>query len=283
MNNMIIQADNINFIYKNSNIQITALNNISFKIKKGEFIAIIGANGSGKTSLGKLFNALFVPSTGKMRIGEMDTSLPSNLQAIRQKVGMVFQNPENQIIGSTVEEDIAFGLENLGLELTQMEKRIEASLKVVHMEHLKKISPHDLSGGQKQRLAIASVIAMQSEIIVFDEPTTLLDPESAKEILNLIHTLNKMLNITIIFITQNMNELLNIDRILVLDKGKLLMDNTPDLVFSISNAELLHSLGLELPAIAEISEHLIKLGVIMPRLLNREDEMIEFITSYKKK
>ncbi|MBI5417939.1 energy-coupling factor transporter ATPase [Candidatus Poribacteria bacterium] len=279
---MLIQIENLNYKYKTASGEISALKNINLTINKGEFIALIGPNSSGKSTLAKLLNALYLPESGNLHVDGLDTLSSENLLPIRQKVGMVFQNPENQIVGSTVEEDIAFGLENLGLDLNLMKQRIEYALSIVHMQNLKKISPHELSGGQKQRLAIAGVLAMQPQIIVFDEPTSLLDPQSAWEIVNLLHKLHKEHNITVILITQNMEEILNVDRIIVLNEGTVFMQGAPANIFTPLNIELLFSLGLEPPAMVELSRQLIKQNFPLPYYFMNEEKLVAYLSNMKK-
>ncbi len=274
---MIIKLENINFNYKTSSFEISALKNINLEIKKGEFVAIIGSNSSGKSTLVKMLNALLLPDSGKVIIDGLDTSILSNLWQIRQKAGMVFQNPENQIVGSTVEEDIAFGLENFGIELPEMKKRIENALKLVHMEELRLFSPLELSGGQMQRLAIAGILALQPEIIILDEPTSLLDPQSAIEILNLIHKINKQNNITIIWVTQNMEEIVDADRILIMNEGTLFINSNFEKIFSKEGIETLHSLNLGLPSLVELSYRLMNNKFPLKEFFARENEMAEAI------
>ncbi|MBI5207938.1 MAG: energy-coupling factor transporter ATPase [Candidatus Firestonebacteria bacterium] len=288
---MIIQLENVKFIYKSTSFsghhtkhnpcEITALENINLSINKGEFVTVIGPNSSGKSTFAKLLNALLIPTSGRVIINNLDTCNMDNLYKIRQNAGMVFQNPENQIIGSTIEEDVAFGLENLGLLKSIMNERIEYALKVVHMEHMRKVSPYDLSGGQKQKLAIAGVIAMQPEIIVFDEPTALLDPVSCEEIIELIGILNNKHNITIILITQNMEEVVFAKRIIVFNKGSIYLDGLPEEILSLKKVRELRSFGLELPGLAMLSEQLINKGFGLKDLIFNKEKLLEQIITRK--
>ncbi len=227
-----------------------ALDDVSVHIRKGEFVAILGSNGSGKSTFARHLNALLVPEEGKVYVNGCDTSDDSLYLQVRQSCGMVFQNPDNQIIGQTVEEEVAFGPENMGIPTEEMEKRVTDSLKRVGLEKERFNSPNRLSGGQKQRVAIAGILAMKPKCIVFDEPTAMLDPAGRKEVIATAHELNRTEGITIILITHYMNEAAGADRVIVMDKGRPVMDGTPRQVFA--KADELRRYKLELPAVTEL-------------------------------
>jgi len=235
------------------------LNNINLKINKGEFVAILGHNGSGKSTLAKHFNSLLRPTKGSVFIKDMDTLDESIQWNIRQTVGMVFQNPDNQIVATTVEEDVAFGPENLGVDPAEIRERVNHALKTVDMYEYRKHAPHLLSGGQKQRIAIAGVIAMKPECIVLDEPTAMLDPVGRHEVMNTIKKLNREEGITVVLITHYMDEAIQADRVIVMEKGNIIMDGKPKLVFS--NVEKLKQVGLDVPQVTELSYELRKENV----------------------
>ena len=235
------------------------LNNINLKINKGEFVAILGHNGSGKSTLAKHFNSLLRPTKGSVFIKDMDTLDESIQWNIRQTVGMVFQNPDNQIVATTVEEDVAFGPENLGVDPAEIRERVDHALKTVDMYEYRKHAPHLLSGGQKQRIAIAGVIAMKPECIVLDEPTAMLDPVGRHEVMNTIKKLNREEGITVVLITHYMDEAIQADRVIVMEKGNIIMDGKPKLVFS--NVEKLKQVGLDVPQVTELSYELRKENV----------------------
>ena len=256
-----------------------ALDNVSVHIRRGEFVAVLGANGSGKSTFAKHINGLLVPEEGKVFVGGLDTADEKNLLQIRQMAGMVFQNPDNQIIAQTVEEDVAFGPENMGIPTDEMQKRVDEALERVGLTAEKYNSPNRLSGGQKQRVAIAGVLAMKPECIIFDESTAMLDPAGRKEVIATAHELNKANNITVILITHYMNEALGADRILVMDHGKIVMDGTPRQIFS--RPEEIRKYKLEVPDITELAYRLHKSGAPMPQLVLGEDEFMEAIRSAK--
>lgn len=235
------------------------LNNINLKINKGEFVAILGHNGSGKSTLAKHFNSLLRPTKGSVFIKDMDTLDESIQWNIRQTVGMVFQNPDNQIVATTVEEDVAFGPENLGVDPAEIWERVDHALKTVDMYEYRKHAPHLLSGGQKQRIAIAGVIAMKPECIVLDEPTAMLDPVGRREVMNTIKKLNREEGITVVLITHYMDEAVQADRVIVMEKGNIIMDGKPKSVFS--NVEKLKQVGLDVPQVTELSYELRKENV----------------------
>lgn len=258
---------------------VNALNGVSISVNKGEFIAILGHNGSGKSTFAKHINALLKPTKGTLWIKGMDTNDDSNLWEIRQNAGMVFQNPDNQIIATIVEEDVAFGPENLGVKPSEIRKRVDNSLKTVEMTEYMRHSPTLLSGGQKQRIAIAGVLAMKPDCIILDEPTAMLDPRGRKEVIDTIYKLNKEENITIILITHYMEETINADRVIVMDKGIVAMRGTPKEIFS--QVEKLKSLGLDVPQVTEVVYNLIKKGIKLPNDILSIEEMVGAICQYK--
>lgn len=245
-----------------------ALDGVSLHIPKGQFVAVIGANGSGKSTLAKHINGLLVPEEGTVTVNGLDTRDEENLLEIRRSAGMVFQNPDNQIIAQTVEEDVAFGPENIGIPTEEMQQRVDEALERVGLAAEKYNSPNRLSGGQKQRVAIAGVLAIKPECIVLDEPTAMLDPAGRREVIETAHELNKNDGITIVLITHYMNEAAGADRIIVMDKGSMVMDGTPREIFA--RADELKELKLEVPAVTELA-HTLGMGACV---LN-EDEFIE--------
>lgn len=247
-----------------------AVKNVSFSISKGEFVAIVGRNGSGKSTLARTMNALILPTEGTVFVDNIDTKDDEMIWEIRSRVGMVFQNPDNQIIGTSVEEDVAFGLENMGVEREEMLKRISWALNVVKLEKERKMEPHLLSGGQKQRCAIAGIVAMQPECIVLDEATAMLDPMGRREVIALISKLNKEQNITIVHITHHMDEVSQADRVILIDNGTVLADKTPAEFFS--DVETVQKAGLEVPQITALFHLLRKQGVDLPAdIINTQD------------
>ncbi|MBR5535349.1 MAG: energy-coupling factor transporter ATPase [Clostridia bacterium] len=255
-----LRCENVTFVYKNEEGEgRKVLDNINLNIEKGSFVAILGRNGSGKSTLAKHFNAVLIPDEGKVYVNETPTDDEKKLSDIRKSVGMVFQNPDNQIVATTVCEDVAFGLENLGVPFDEMHKRVDDALRAVGMYEYKNAQPHLLSGGQKQRVAIAGVIAMESECIVFDEPTAMLDPKGRKEVMETIKKLNSEMGITVIIITHFMEEAAKCDRVIVLDKGKIVNDGTPEEVFS--KVDEITSRGLDVPQVTRLVNLLKKNGV----------------------
>lgn len=253
----------------------TALDHVSLDIAQGEFVAILGHNGSGKTTLAKHFNALLTPEEGTVWIGGKDTKSGEELWKLRQMAGMVFQNPDNQIVAGTVEEDVAFGPENMGLPSVQIEKRVEEGLHGTGMTDYRHRSPNKLSGGQKQRVAIAGVVAMRTNCIIFDEPTAMLDPTGRQEVLDTMFRLNKEHGITVILITHNMEEAVAADRIFVMKKGEVVLQGTPREVFR--QREIIEGCRLELPQVTKLAHELREAGLpIDTDLLNRQ-ELVEAI------
>lgn len=256
-----------------------AINDVNLQIKEGEFIAILGHNGSGKSTMAKHMNALLIPTEGKMLVNKMDTSDMNNLWNIRETAGMVFQNPDNQLVATIVEEDVAFGPENLGVPPEEIRKRVDEALERVGMSEYKRHAPHLLSGGQKQRIAIAGILAMKPKCIIFDEPTAMLDPSGRKEVLDTIIDLNKNYGITVILITHYMDEGAKADRIVVMDKGKLILDGKPRDVFS--NVEKMKSIGLDVPQVTELSYELQKAGINIDTRILDVNEMVNAICQLK--
>lgn len=252
--------------------KIQALINVNISIKKGEFIAILGANGSGKSTLAKHMNALLRPSEGTIWVNGSDTKDESQLWNVRQSTGMVFQNPDNQIIATIVEEDIAFGPENLGVEPKEIRRRVDDALNAVSMTEYAGSPPHFLSGGQKQRISIAGVLAMKPDCIVLDEPTAMLDPKGRREVINTVARLNKEEKITVILITHFMDEAIKADRVIVMDNGKVAMDDTPRRVFA--QAERVRELWLDVPQMTEIAHCLRDLGLPVRDDILTIDEMV---------
>ena len=251
-----------------------AIDGVSFTIEKGKFTAIIGQNGSGKSTLAKNMNALLTPTEGTMLVDGMDTSDAENTWKVRQRVAMVFQNPDNQIVSAIVEDDVAFGPENLGIDPEEIRSRVDNALTGVDMVEYKKKAPHLLSGGQKQRIAIAGAVAMQPECIVFDEPTAMLDPRGRQEVLNVIGQLNAK-GITTVLITHFMEEAALADKIIVMDSGKIQMEGTPKEVFS--RADELKALSLGVPPAVELGLELKKKGIPVPEDIMTIDEMVDYL------
>lgn len=262
----IISAENVDFHYpaeysengEEAAKTVPVLRDISLKVKKGEFLAVLGHNGCGKSTLAKHFNAIHLPCGGKVYAAGFDTADEEHLFDIRQHVGMVFQNPDNQIVATIVEEDVAFALENMGVPPEEMRERVDSALKSVGMYEYREHSPHQLSGGQKQRVAIAGIIAMRPDCIIMDEPTAMLDPLGRREVLKTIRELNSRYGITIVLITHYMDEAAKADRVVVMDKGKIVIDNVPSEVFS--DVELMKGLGLDVPQVTELMYMLGKNG-----------------------
>lgn len=250
---------------------VKALDDVTLSINKGEFVSIIGTNGSGKSTLAKHFNVLLTPSDGDVQVLGMDTKDPDNLWNIRQHVGMVFQNPDNQIVAAIVEEDVAFGPENLGVEPKEIRRRVDEALASVNMTEYALHSPGLLSGGQKQRIAIAGVLAMKPACIVLDEPTAMLDPTGRKEVLDTVRRLNKEEGITIVYITHFMEEAVASDRVVVMKNGKLIEEGTPHQIFS--QVEMLKDLGLDVPVAAEVAHKLAEQGIPMKSGIITEEEL----------
>ena len=253
------------------------LKDVSLSIRKGSFTAILGHNGSGKSTFAKHINAILLPESGTMQVDGMDTRDESLLFDIRQKAGMVFQNPDNQIVATIVEEDVAFAPENLGVEPKEIRRRVDEALKTVGMYEYKEHAPSQLSGGQKQRVAIAGVIAMQPDCIVLDEPTAMLDPQGRQEVIETIHRLNREEGITIILITHYMEEAAEADRVVVIDGGKVVLDDTPVKVFS--QVDRMRSLGLDVPQVTELAWELKAAGIPISTEIITESECLSALES----
>ena len=268
-----IETLNLSYSYDSEESNRQVLKDINIKINKGEFVAILGHNGSGKSTLVKSFNSIVLPSGGKVYVDKLDTSDESLTYQIREKVGMVFQNPDNQIVATIVEEDVAFGPENLGVPRNEIRNRVDSSLKAVDMYAYKEHAPHMLSGGQKQRIAIAGVLAMEPEYMIFDEATAMLDPTGRNEILNTIIDLNKKKNITVVMITHYMEEAIKADRVIVLKNGEVVLEGKPEEVFK--NVEEMNELKLGVPQSTELMHELGKKGIKFSRTVLTADEFVE--------
>lgn len=276
MSDTFIKFDNVSFAYDSEEEQpIRAVNDFSLAVPEGQFMAILGHNGCGKSTVAKLVNGILVPTKGKVTVAGMDTSDEDKTVDIRRNVGMVFQNPDNQIVATIVEDDVAFGPENLGVEPSEIRKAVDAALKAVGMYEFRKREPHRLSGGQKQRVAIAGVIAMNTKCIVMDEPTAMLDPQGRKEVIDTVMKLNKEFGITVILITHFMDEAVKADRVVVMDDGCIALDSTPKQVFR--NVEKIKALGLDVPQATELVYRLRKRGMKLPDDILDENECAEAV------
>ena len=260
-----IEPKNLSFIYREEDMESgeikeeKVLKDINIEIEKGSFTAVLGHNGSGKSTLAKHFNAILLPSGGKVYVKGMDTADENNIFNIRQSAGMVFQNPDNQMVAALVEDEVAFAPENLGVEPKEIRRRVDECLEIVNMTKYAQSSPSKLSGGQKQRVAIASVLAMNPEILILDEPTAMLDPKGRSEVIKTIKMLNEEKDITVVLITHYMDEAAQADRTVVIDDGEIVLDGTPKEVFK--NVEKLKSLGLDVPQVTELAYELRKMGI----------------------
>ncbi|MBR5560512.1 MAG: energy-coupling factor transporter ATPase [Clostridia bacterium] len=264
-------ASNLTYTYPEA--AKNAVSGVSMRVKKGEFLAILGHNGSGKSTLAKLFNALYVPSAGTVWVCGLDTKDDDLVFDIRQHAGMVFQNPDNQIVATVVEEDVAFGLENNGVEPKEIRVRIDEALKAVNMSKYAKKAPHMLSGGQKQRVAIAGVLAMKPDVIILDESTAMLDPSGRQEVMNTVHRLNKEEGISVVIITHYMAEAATADYVIVMDGGRIAMNGTPREVFT--QVERVRELGLDVPPMTDLAHMLRENGVNVRADVLTVDEMVE--------
>ena len=274
----IVETKNLKFEYirrdDEGNVEgiTTAIDDVSLEIKQGDFIAILGHNGSGKSTLAKHINAILYPTEGTVWVDGMNTTDEAHLWDIRQEAGMVFQNPDNQIIGQVVEEDVGFGPENLGVPTEEIWQRVEESLKAVGMYEFRKYSPNKLSGGQKQRVSIAGVIAMHPKCIILDEPTAMLDPNGRKEVIRAVRALNDVEEITVILITHYMEEIIHADRAIVMDEGKIAMEGTPREIFS--QVEKRKSLRLDVPQVTLLAHELKQNGVPLPDGILTTEELV---------
>ena len=278
-NETMIEVNHLSHLYVDENgNDVRALDDVSLTIRRGEFVAIIGTNGSGKSTLAKHFNVLLQPTGGNVTVCGFDTLDDEHIWNIRQHVGMVFQNPDNQIVAAVVEEDVAFGPENLGVPSAEIRKRVDDALAAVNMTEYAEHGPHLLSGGQKQRIAIAGVLAMKPDCIVLDEPTAMLDPKGRLEVLETTHRLNKEEGITIVIITHFMEEAVTADRVVVMKNGVKLQEGTPREIFT--QVDTLKDLGLDVPVAAEVASKLIQKGVDIPNDIITNDELGDALTTY---
>ena len=274
----IIKAFKLGFDYfkydEDGNVEATqrAVNDVNLDIEAGDFVAVLGHNGSGKSTLAKQINALLIPSEGTMWVDDMDTAKEPELWKIRQRAGMVFQNPDNQIIGTVVEEDVGFGPENMGVPTDEIWKRVDDSLKKTGMTAYRYQSPNKLSGGQKQRVAIAGVVAMRPSCIVLDEPTAMLDPNGRKEVLEAVSELNKKENVTVILITHYMEEVIHANKVYVMDRGNVVMQGTPKEIFS--QVETLKKYRLDVPQVTLLAHELHMAGVDIPEGILTKEELV---------
>ncbi|SDA16234.1 energy-coupling factor transport system ATP-binding protein [Ruminococcus sp. YE71] len=280
-----LDAENVRFSYVNEAeeppVRTEVLKDVTLRVKKGEFTAVLGHNGSGKSTLAKCFNAINLPDSGTVTVAGLRTDDENNLLPIRKSAGMVFQNPDNQIVATIVEEDVAFALENLGVEPSEIRRRVDEALKTVGMYKYRMHAPHKLSGGQKQRVAIAGILAMNPDCILLDEPTAMLDPRGRKEVMDTIKRLNREQGVTIVLITHYMEEAAQADRIVVIDGGELLLDGTPRKIFS--QVETMKNLGLDVPQVTELAWRLRKAGYDIPEDIITEEECAEAIAALLKK
>ena len=277
-----LYAKNITFSYINdfdeneSAKKTTVFRNLNFAVERGEFVAVLGHNGSGKSTLVKCFNGINIPEEGDVIVNGYNTKDEEHLLDIRQSVGMVFQNPDNQIVATIVEEDVAFALENMGVEPKEIRRRVDDALKTVGMYEYREHAPHKLSGGQKQRVAIAGILAMRPDCILLDEPTAMLDPNGRKEVLKTIKMLNKEFGVTIVLITHYMDEAAQAERVVVMDSGEIVMNDTPKKVFS--RVEELKNIGLDVPQVTELTHMLIDEGISLDSEIITEDECVQALS-----
>ncbi|MFQ9977407.1 energy-coupling factor transporter ATPase [Clostridium cadaveris] len=276
-----IKSENLTYKYfhEDENEEKFAVNGVNLNVDRGEFLVILGHNGSGKSTIAKLMNALLLPSSGTIYINGMDSKDSDNLWNIRSSAGMVFQNPDNQLVATIVEEDVAFGPENLGVDPKEIRQRVDSSLKKVGMYEYRRHAPHLLSGGQKQRVAIAGILAMRPKCIVLDEPTAMLDPSGRKEVIKTIKELNKEYGITIVLITHYMEEAVEADRIIVMDDGKVLMEGKPRDVFS--KVREMKKIGLDVPQVTELAYELKKSGIDVSEKILTINEMVNALCQLK--
>lgn len=274
----IIELKNVSFSYDK---RIPALKNLSLSVCEGQYVAVIGHNGSGKSTLAKLLNALVLPDRGTVFIDGKDATDKKQTYDVRKKVGVVFQNPDNQLVASIVEDDVAFGPENIGIKREEIGERIDFALKAVGMEKFRKASPTRLSGGQKQRIAIAGVLALMPKVLVLDESTAMLDPQGRKEVLSVVEKLNKEQGVTVINVTHYMEEVVRADKVYVLNDGEIALQGTPEEIFS--QKEKLKELGLELPIATVIADKLIEKGVRLPQGILTEERLAEELCALKQK
>ncbi len=276
----IIRLEDLVYQYKREDLtpEDPAIDHVNIQIAPGSFTAVIGRNGSGKSTLAKNINGLLLPTEGAVYVKGWDTADQDKIWEIRQSAGMVFQNPDNQLVSSIVEDDVAFGPENLGVEPGEIRKRVDESLYAVNMYEERKKAPHLLSGGQKQRIAIAGVVAMRPECIIFDEPTAMLDPHGRQELMDIIQKLHEE-GITIVLITHFMDEAAKAERVIIMDKGKVALDGSPREVFS--KAEEIRAMALDVPFAVDLADRLRSRGIPVPAEIITDEEMVDFICQYK--
>jgi len=274
MEKEMIRFENVTYKYSTTGEenQLIAVNNVNLAVKKGEYLVILGHNGSGKSTLAKLMNGLLIPTEGNVYVNGMNTKDEENIWKIREMAGMVFQNPDNQIVATIVEEDVAFGPENLGIPPEEIRKRVDRALEIVEMSEYKKHAPHLLSGGQKQRVAIAGILAMEPECIILDEPTAMLDPVGRIEVINTLKKLNREEKKTIVLITHYMDEAVEADRLLIMEKGKIIMEGTPKEIFC--QVDKVKELGLDVPQVTELAYELKKEGFQVPCDILTVEELV---------
>lgn len=277
MNEIMIKVENVVYEYRSyTEDEITAaVKNLSLEVKKGEFLVVLGHNGSGKSTLAKMMNGLLLPTSGDIYVMGMNTKDEEKIWDIRQKAGIVFQNPDNQIVATIVEEDVAFGPENQGIEPAEIRKRVDDSLAIVEMTEYKKHAPHLLSGGQKQRVAIAGILAMNPDCIIFDEPTSMLDPTGRIEVMNTIKKLNKEEGKSIVLITHYMDEAVQGDRVVVMAQGEIQMEGTPKEIFS--QVDKVKELGLDIPQVTELVHELRKEGIDISQDILSVEELLKLL------
>ena len=280
----IIKAENVHYEYKThdeTDKNVHAVNGVNLNVKKGEFIVVLGRNGSGKSTFARLLNALLLPKEGTVVINGLETKDEEHLWEIRKSLGLVLQNPDNQIVATTVEEDVAFGPENLGVPSKEIRGRVDEVLRLVGMENYSGHSPHMLSGGQKQRIAIAGILAMQPKCIVLDESTSMLDPSGRKEVLEVLHSLNRNNDMTIVLITHHMDEAVEADRVMVMQDGGIVLHGRPHEIFE--NVEAIRSAGLDVPQVTALAYSIKKKGVNFDHLPVSQKEMLQMIKETIKK
>ena len=271
-----IEAQQVRFSYEPESVDAReVLHGVDLSIEEGEFVALLGHNGCGKSTMAKLFNGMLVPTAGKVLVGGIDTSVEETQLDVRRQVGLVLQNPDNQLVAGVVEEDVAFGPENLGVPTDEIWQRVEESLKAVGMIEYRHHSPNKLSGGQKQRVAIAGVVAMEPKCIVMDEPTAMLDPVGRREVLKTVHKLRKQKKVTVILITHYMEEVVDADKIFVMDHGKVVMEGSPKEIFS--KVDELKSYRLDVPQVTILADELRKRGLDIPKGILRKEELVEAV------
>jgi len=271
----IIKVENVTFAYHaDSPEPVVALSDVSVEIEKGEFVAIVGHNGSGKSTLAKHLNALLIPTSGDVFVEGINTKDKSKVWEVRRHVGMVFQNPDNQLVATVVEDDIAFGAENMGIEPAEIQRRVDQAVATMGLEDMRDKAPHMLSGGQKQRVAVAGILAMRSDYIVMDEPTSLLAPRAREDVMNVIRIL-KGEGISVILVTHFMNEAVEADKVLVMEGGKVVMRGTPREVFS--NADDLRALKLDVPLVTQVAAKLNGMGIDVPRNVLSVKELVDYL------